>query len=383
MEIISEHQKKAISMMHPGCILVGGVGSGKTRTALKYYLDNFKDLKLYIITTAAKRNTNDWEKESEVFDIPFSFIEKVDSWNNIKKYTNISGAFFIFDEQHASGMGVWAKSFIQIGKKNKWITLSATPADSYMDLWAHLVANGYYKNKSEFIREHVVYNSHVKNFPMIDHYTNTSRLEYYRRKMYINMDLKRNTKRIYNNIICDFDMAMYKRVMKDRWNVFEERPIENAAELCYTLRRVINSDKSRIHNLYTLYLKHKKLIVYYSFDYELELIREMCDMFDIPYAELNGHKHEKIPDSDSWLYVVNYYHSEAWNCIETDTMVFYSQTYSYKTFEQSSGRIDRINTTYDILYYYCMRSNASLDIAIKRCLSNKKEFNERSFVKAL
>lgn len=373
-----DEQKQALSKMHHECILVGGTGSGKTLTSLSFYKQNYSNLKLYIITTAKKRNTGDWLKEASLVGV---IPEKVDSWNNIQKYLSVSGAFVIFDEAHQGGMGVWADSFVKIAKKNKWVILSATPADNYNDLRSVFIARGFFKNKTQFNREHVIFNPHV-NFPQIDRYINTGILERYRRMTYVDMNIERHTTQHHERIRVDYDKQQYKEVVINRKNPFNNyEPIQNASEYCYTLRRIVNSDMSRIFELNRIYLLNPKIVVYYNFDYELDMLRDYATSNNIPFGELNGHKHDDIPKTDTWLYFVHYYHSEAWNCIETDTMVFFSQSYSYRTMIQAAGRIDRLNTKFNDLSYYHLISGSSIDQAILRALSKKKKFNESRFIK--
>lgn len=374
-----EHQKEAIGKLRTGSILCGGVGSGKSLTALAYYGSNpFFGVDLYIITTARKRDTSDWEREAERLE--FSNIQIiVDSWNNIKKYVDIKHAFFIFDEQRVVGSGVWVRSFLKITKHNQWILLTATPGDTWMDYIPVFVANGFYKNRTEFIKKHVVYNPFV-NFPKVRAYLNVDRLEKLKKYITVTMDYDKVTELKHEDISVKFDQEKYRKVLVNRWNPYTDKPIKNVSELFFTIRKIVNSDPSRFAAIELLLKKHRRLIVFYNFNYELEILKELSRFPNIVVAEYNGHKHEPIPNSNQWVYLVQYMSGgEAWNCIETNVIVFYSQNYSYRMMTQAAGRIDRLNTPFATLYYYNILSDSSIDLAIRKALKNKKRFNEKDF----
>ena len=399
---LREYQMAAIKRMFSGCILNGGVGSGKSRTGLFYYFkenggwideNGYTPMKnpkpLYIITTAMKRDSLEWEGELANFLLSTDSKKNVlngsvkiiiDSWNNIKKYVDVTDAFFIFDEQRVVGSGAWVKSFLKIAKLNEWILLSATPGDTWSDYIPVFIANGFYKNKTEFVREHIVYSRFTK-YPSIDRYLNTGRLIRLRNKILIDMDFKRNTVAHHEDVYCTYDIPTYKDTMRNRWNPYENAPIKTASELCYTLRKIVNSDTSRQIALLELFEKHPKMIVFYNFDYELDILKGLYYGENVEIAEWNGHKHQPTPSSNSWVYLVQYTAgAEGWNCITTDTVVFYSQNYSYKIMQQSSGRIDRLNTPFIDLYYYHLKSRSGIDLAISKALKEKKKFNEGKFV---
>ena len=402
---LRDYQIKAIAQLKNGSILCGDVGSGKSRTALGYYYLQIceggiritgigwkKNMKnptdLYIITTAKKRDSLDWEHECEnyyIYKDKNKSISKVglvvDSWNNIEKYSKVRNAFFIFDEQRVVGSGPWVKAFLSISKNNQWILLSATPGDNWKDYIPIFIANGFYRSRSEFYDNHCVFSRQTK-YLKIDKYINENILIKLRDSITVYMKDERHT--IRHNILVnvDYDRILYKKVLKERWDPFDDEPIDDAGKLIYILRKIVNSDKSRIVETIKIINKQKKCIIFYNFNYELEMLKNMCESISITYSEWNGKRHQELPTGNKWIYLAQYNAaSEGWNCTTTDTVIFFSQNYSYRITEQSSGRIDRMNTEYVDLYYYHLKSVAPIDLAIYRALSQKKNFNENSYIK--
>jgi hypothetical protein len=381
---LEPHQEKALRELGNGKILWGGVGSGKSRVAVAYYIQNLHDIDIYVITTAKKRESLDWVKEfaraaiGTHADATTRGILTVDSWNNIDKYRYVEDAFFIFDEQRLVGSGKWVKAFLEIAAHNHWILLSATPGDTWMDYIPVFIANGFYKNRTQFKREHVVYKPFSK-FPKVDRYLATDRLNKLKSRILVHMPYPKLTVRHSFTRQVDFNEDLVRTVVKNRWHIYANRPIRDIAELFLVLRKIINSDPSRVRTVQELLEEHPKQVIFYNFDYELELLRRLSK--DVKVAEWNGHKHEDIPSSgDSWVYLVQYVAgSEGWNCTETDTILFYSLTYSYKNWEQAHGRIDRMDTPFTDLYYYTLKSKSVIDKAIWRSLSAKRNFNAANF----
>ena len=398
--ILEQYQRDAISRMKNGCILNGGVGSGKSRTGIAYYffkyggaIDPYRPMDdsiakdLYIITTAHKRDLREWESELGLFLLspePDSCWNKVkvtvDSWNNIKKYMNVENAFFIFDEQRLVGSGAWVRSFYKIAKHNEWILLSATPGDTWSDYIPVFVANGFYKNKTQFLNEHAVW-SRFSKYPKIDRYVGIKRLIRLRDNILVEMEFERDTIQHHIDIKVDYPQSIYKYVFRERKDPETKEPIPNASELCYLLRKVVNSEPERIDKVIEIVKEKDKVIVFYNFDYELDILKGAFYDDGVEIAEWNGHKHQEIPKTDKWVYLVQYTAGcEGWNSTDTDTIVFYSQNYSYKVMVQACGRIDRLTTTYKDLYYYHIKSSSPIDLAIARALRNKKNFNIGKFI---
>ena len=398
---LDEAQFAAVEDMKNGCILNGDIGSGKSRTGLYYYFKEnggsidpdyipmkHKPKDLYIITTAMKRDSFEWEKEL----VPYRLSPKpeenqfygnkviIDSWNNIKKYTDVKDSFFIFDEDRVTGSGVWVKSFLKIAKNNNWIILSATPGDTWSDYIPVFIANGFYKNKTEFSREHIVYSRFTK-YPKVDRYISTGRLLRLRNDILVDLNVVKHTVQHHEDIFVNYDVSKYKDIMRTRWDPYKDEPIQQAAGLCYILRRAVNSDESRQVRLLELLEDHPRAIIFYNFDYELDILMHLAQGTDAEVAQWNGHKHEPVPTGDKWIYLVQYTAgAEGWNCTTTDTIIFYSQNYSYKTMHQAAGRIDRRNTKYTDLYYYHLKTRSGIDLAISQALKKKKKFNENKFI---
>ena len=317
-----EHQKKALNQLKVGSILRGGTGSGKSITAIAFYFFNIckgqleenyilpmqEPRDLYIITTAKKRDSLEWDKELAHFLL--SRHEEningvnvvIDSWNNIEKYTSVVGSFFIFDEQRVVGSGSWVKKFLRITKVNKWILLTATPGDTWMDYIPVFVANGFYKNRTEFIRRHVVYNPFV-NFPQVKKILETDRLKKLRDSILVEMEFQ-NDVNIHDQIIfADFNEEQLRFVSQQRFNIYTNEPIKQASEFYSVSRRIVNTHESRQHFTKEIIRTHGRVIIFYNFDYELDILRELCKEMKIAYAEWNGHKHQDIPVRETdWVY---------------------------------------------------------------------------------
>lgn len=379
------HQRAAVDRLSNGKILWGGVGSGKSLTAAVYYLEKEADADIYVITTAKKRDSLEWEKEFAKLAIgkhlhsTVAGALTVDSWNNIGRYKDVVGGFFIFDEQRLVGSGTWTEAFLRIARRNRWILLSATPGDNWLDYVPVFIANGFYKNRSEFKFRHVVYSRFAK-FPKVERYLEVGHLVRLRNSLLVEMPYDVRTERSVESLTCAHNEELLRLVTEKRWNVKENRPLRDVAEQFLVARWIVNSDASRLSAVRTLMEEHPRMIVFYNFDYELELLRNLAN--DVLVAEWNGHKHQEVPDGDRWLYLVQYVAgAEGWNCITTDTIVFYSLPYSYKVWWQAHGRIDRLNTPYKTLHYYILLSKSWIDAAISRALSLKRSFNESAWVK--
>lgn len=422
------HQRKAVDQLSSGKILLGEVGSGKSYVALAYYTEKDECGDLYIITTAKKRDSAEWELDAAAFGIgkEESLHGKlhVDSWNNIGKYEGVEGCTFVFDEQRLVGSGAWVKSFYKIAKKNSWILLSGTPGDSWMDYIPVFVANGFFKDKTDFIRKHVIYDPYSR-FPKVTGYLNESLLRRLRREVTVEMQYKKHTTRTMHYVPVEYDQAKLRTVTVDRWNPYTDEPILHAAELFATMRRVVNEDPSRLSAIRALMEEHPRLIVFYNFNYELHALRTLTQMSDLsgkgdgmithtndstgsssvheshdiwrsrnttasfvdskpttPIAEWNGQRKQPIPDTERWVYLVQYTAGcEGWNCTSTDSMAFYSLNYSWRKFEQAQGRIDRMTTLYKYLTYYALVSDSVVDRAVLEALEAKKTFNERRWLR--
>ena len=401
-DFLYPHQKEALSKMFNGCLLNGGTGSGKSRTGIYYYFQKnggriekqkYTPMRnhppdLYILTTAKKKNDREWEGELTPFLLypdPKTKLTQygnkviIDSWQVIKKYADVKGAQFIFDENKISGKGVWAKSFLKIAKNNEWIILSATNGDKWEDYATVFIAHGFFRNRSEFGEEHLIYSRYTK-FPQVTGYRNEMRLTRLRDRLIVDMDFDRHTTQIHENVYCEYDVSRYRDVMRKRWDPYKNEPITQASGLCYVLRRIVNTDESRQIKLLELLEDHPKSIIFYNFDYELDILLNLGYSIGTKVAQYNGHQHDKIPEGDKWVYLVQYTAGcEAWNTISTDTIIFFSQNYSYKVLVQASGRIDRLTTPYTDLHYYHLKSRSGIDLAISKALYQKKKFNERKF----
>lgn len=398
-------QIQAVRQLQNGSILAGGVGSGKTLTSLAWYLTSVcnaasfkeggslakKKVKgsptLYVITTAKKRDSLEWEEEAARLglstDPACSFTGSsivVDSWNNIGKYSDREHAVFFFDEQRASGSGRWVKEFLKITRKNTWLLLSATPGDVWMDYLPVFMAHGFFRTRTEFMEDHVIFDRFAK-YPKVKRYIGEAKLQRLRRSILVEMPVERHTTRERETVYCDYDRDLYKWVAKNRMDPWTEEPLRDAGGVCRILRKVVSDNDWRSAEAKRILSSNERVIVFYNYNYELDRILAVAESLGLPTAQWNGHRHDAIPAEPRWVYICQYTSAaEGWNCTSTDTVLFWSLNYSWRVTEQCEGRIDRLNTPYSRLKYYFLESHSSIDEAVRRSLSSKKVFNERAFV---
>ncbi len=398
-KFLRDYQYEAVENMHNGCILNGDTGTGKSRTGLYYYFkqcggridtdyhEMTHPIDLYIITTAKKRDSHEWEQELCAYllntDPEICYYKGIkvviDSWNNIGKYKDVKDSFIIFDEDRVIGKGSWVKSFLKMSRYNQWIILSATPGDTWEDYIPVFIANGFYANRTEFNIAHVVYARYAK-WPKVERYLNTGRLIRLRDRVLVKMETERTTVQHHETVWADYDKEAYKKARKDRWDYLLNEPIETASGLYNCLRRIVNSDPSRLRAVKQILKGRDRAIIFYNFNFERDLLKEMFKGGTFEIAEWNGHAHQEIPEGDRWVYLTQYIAgSEGWNCIRTNTIIFYSESYSYRIMTQAAGRIDRMNTSYVDLYYYHIKSHSDIDMAISKALAQKKDFNKRKY----
>lgn len=398
-------QIQAVRQLQNGSILAGGVGSGKTLTSLAWYLTSVcnaasfkkggslakKKVKgsptLYVITTAKKRDSLEWEEEAARLglstDPDCSFTGSaivVDSWNNIGKYSDREHAVFFFDEQRASGSGRWVKEFLKITRKNTWLLLSATPGDVWMDYLPVFMAHGFFRTRTEFMEDHVIFDRFAK-YPKVKRYIGEAKLQRLRRSILVEMPVERHTTRERETVYCDYDRDLYKWVVKNRMDPWTEEPLRDAGGVCRILRKVVSDNDWRSEQAKRILSSNERVIVFYNYNYELDRILAVAESLGLPAAQWNGHRHDAIPAESRWVYICQYTSAaEGWNCTSTDTVLFWSLNYSWRVTEQCEGRIDRLNTPYSRLKYYFLESHSSIDEAVRRSLSSKKVFNERAFI---
>lgn len=374
------HQADALEELKNGSVLVGQVGSGKSITALEYARTQHPDMDIVVITTAKKRDSGEWFDDAMKMSLRQRMT--VDSWNNIGKYV-FKKAFYIFDEQRIVGSGAWVDAYWAIAKQNPWILLSATPADVWMDLMPVFVAHGFYKHKSDFVSQHVIYNPFV-HYPSIKRYADEWKLEQFRDQIYVEMTDLRHTVR--HDVVHKMPYSLEEERMlhQDRWNFYEDQPVGDAGELMRLMRKSVNSHPARYEKCKELAETHDRIIIFYNHNYELEILRGLAELTDFEVAEWNGHKHQAVPTSERWVYLVQFTAgAEGWNCVSTNHTVIYSLPYSYRVLEQGKGRTDRINTPFTDLYYHILKSDSIFDKGIDRSLRKKKNFQAGAFGKKI
>lgn len=225
------------TQQYPFCLLVTGTGSGKTFITIRTAWMINKQAGLIVFMPKSKKVENGWKKSIEAFNtamgadiklFQFHYEQMRDKTQGEKEIADAlqqlrhekRDIVIAYDEAHKLKLSVsgsmnlstkFALRLKALPDIKAHIGLAAKPLpNSYLDAGSYFVMAGFYKNVSEFLKEHIMFRDKYHRPIVKDPYTKKTGSEFFR-------DFKRLDKQL--NDICvymDTEHLLPNRIEKTK-----------------------------------------------------------------------------------------------------------------------------------------------------------------------
>lgn len=272
------------------------------------------------------------------------------------------------------------------------ILLSGTPTGGkYEKLWSQCRLLGWKISKDAFWSSYINYHfEHDTGFPrkVVDGYKNVERLKH---KLHEHGAIFMKSEDVFDlpakidtrvNVYCTpaYRKFRQKSIVKIDGVEFVGDNILTKMLYERMLCGSYNSDKiAALKDL--IESTEDRLIIFYNFNGELEVLRDLCASVERPVSIICGNikdlsSYEKSKDS---VTLVQYQAGAmGLNLQKSNKIVYFTPPLSSEFFEQSKKRIHRIGQDRTCFYYYLICSG-SIEEKIYRTLAMRKDYTERLF----
>lgn len=286
-----------------------------------------------------------------------------------------------------------SKFIMKLNFKNL-ILLSGTPTGGkYENLWSQLNLLGYNITKQAFYNMYVDYHyEDDEGFPIkvIDGYKNVERLK---RKMrafgchFLKTEEVLNLPKQIDNDIRINSTKEYRIFRKKCIVQFDGTELVGDTTLTKMLyeRQLCgqyNNDKLDAFEA-LLESTNDRLIVFYNFTAELDVLKHICEALRRPYSVVNGQLKDLCAyeqKSDSVTFIQYQAGAMGLNLQKANKIVYFTPPLSSELFEQSKKRIHRIGQEQPCFYYY-MKCRNSIEEKIYRTLAMRRDYTDALFEK--
>ncbi len=312
------------------------------------------------------------------------------------QFTKITDFTLILDESsYIKNDQATRTKFIRKLKFKNVILLSGTPvAGKYEELYSQLKLLGYKKNKSVYFSTYIVTTKFKIGGVPIQKVVGYKCVDRLKRKLRELGAVFMKTEDVFklpaqvHNIEKVANTTYYKKFKKDRLLITNELELVGDTTLnrllyCRQLASQYNQNKlDKLKSL--LEGTENRVIIFYNFDKELELIKSVCKKLNKPISIVNGKcrdlsNYEKFNNS---ITLIQYQAgSMGLNLQKANVIVYFSLTMSSELFEQSKKRTHRIGQQQTCFYYYLL-TEGSVDEEIYNTLLERKDYTDRLFIES-
>lgn len=292
-----------------------------------------------------------------------------------------------------------SKALMELMKNNITIGLSATPMPNGMldDGVAYLVYNNYYKNQSDFRKQHIpprMYDRYYKpDVYTIDYEIDPNRffeLDLFKERIKATtfvpdaeVDFEMPHQRLHT-LAYDLSQKTINDIY-DMSNSYKERRYDSYRQYLSDIKRAISQDSNHVERMKLIVKenKDKQPLIFYETNAQLEVIEKGLNELNMPYKCINGQgnsdKLDDIDTTDTEQAIVIQYKSGG-NSIEfTNSFVsiFYGLIYSWGDIAQAMGRNIRRGMPQDsYVNQYFLLATHPHDSHVYDVIERKEEFSE-------
>ena len=282
--------------------------------------------------------------------------------------------------------------FILKMKPTNVILLSGTPTGGkYEQLWSQLKLLGWNISKRLYWDEFIKFvKIDVGGFPIkkVTGYKNVDRLKDKLRThgaIFMKSDEVFQLPKQIENIIKVDNTKEYKKFNKDRLIKIDDTELVGDTSLTKML--YLRQLSSQYNSNKTAALKdllestNDRVIVFYNFDKELEIIQEICNKLEKPISMINGHeKNLKNFTECNDCVLLGQYQAAAMglNLQLSNKIIYFSLPLQSELFMQSKKRIHRIGQEKTCFYWYLITKN-SIEEQIFETLKQRRDYTNKLF----
>ena len=400
--VLYDFQKELLNKIEPNYILAADTGTGKTMMAIHHYLRYGKGESLLIVCPPQKKKEGGWDREIEFvcnhYGIEIEY-ETLSFGMIAKRWKDYKGWFIVLDECHyaKNPTSQRGKATINLTKvSTHFLLLSATPSSNgWGDTIAYMIMFGYYKNKTQFLKEHAIYEDKYfgpKPIKVVSDFKDAEKLK----EIYQSFSIKLAKEECLDlpGIVFE-DVSFkstkeYKIIEKDRILTVGDDDFlyDSVPKLQHGLRFYANQEDKLKYSEMLAEGTSENIIIFYYYQEEKNELKKIMKKLKKKVFEVSGQATE-LPDKSKWsglhnsVTLVQYMAGSAGIELQyANLVVFYTPTYSFQDYEQALGRAYRNGQTKKVTVYRYITKN-TVEEAIYGALKHKRDFTEALFRKEL
>ena len=339
-------------------------------------------------TIVYRKSNTEIPNKKTVIIINYDLIWRRPELSNLKDFTLILDESTCIKNEKAKR----TKFILNKLRPKNIILLSGTPCSGkYEELWTQCQLLGWNISKTtywnHYIRTHLI---DVGGFPIkiVTGYKNVDRLKRKLRDygaVFMKTDEVFDLPEQIHNTVKVKNTPKYKRFRKHRIVKIEDHELvgdTTLTKMLYERQLCGQYNQNKMAALRDLLEStNDRIIIFYNFTKEYELIKNLCETLDKPVSVVNGSKKDLKNynnHSDSVTLIQYQAGAHGLNLQKANKILYFTLPLSSEMFEQSKKRIHRIGQNKTCFYYYLIVEK-SIEEKIWRTLKMRRDYTNKLF----